>query len=222
MKVGDNLDGYVVEAVTATAIALVYQPLGHQLSIAIPAEISAGESTPSVAFRPLPAQVQGQGVFTVPGAQPQPGAATPNPALPKPPGGAARVKWDGPAQIKMGANFSLTLRAEANQPISGSAMQLRFDPTVLASVSVQPGKLYAGEVGRGFSHKVNPDGTIFVGATSQASAEAGDSELLVLTFKPLKPSAQVEVSLAALNITGTAGRTLVHDMPASYRATVSR
>jgi hypothetical protein len=228
VKVGDTLDGYVVESISAGSIALVYPPLAHRQSIAIPPDVSQGSSGPAAAFGP----VLGNSA-AVQQPQPQPGnaaAAVP----PKPAATTARVKWDGPAQIKMGANFSVVLRAEADQPISGSAIQVRFDPTVLESVSVQPGKLYAAEVGRGFSHRVNPDGSIFVGANRQSaaplaplspsapSASSGDAELLILTFKPLKSGSQAEVSLASLNILGTGGRTVLHDTLASYRATVIR
>ncbi len=223
VKVGDNLDGYVVETITANAIALLYPPLGHKTSIAIPPAFLADGATPSVPFvaPPRAAIAPGPGAFPLPGLQAPPSNAVPAPA-PKPAATPARVKWDGPAQIKMGTNFSLILRAEASQPIGSSALQVRFDPKALASVSVQPGKLYAGEAGRGFSHRVNAEGSIFVGANRQTAAAAGDNELLILTFKPLKPGTPVEVSLSALNMLNPGGSTLAYDTLASYRATVVR
>jgi hypothetical protein len=64
VKVGDRLDGgYVVEAITAEAIALIYPPSGLRTSIAIPLIISATGSiapsnaaVPSSALGSLPAQ----------------------------------------------------------------------------------------------------------------------------------------------------------------------
>jgi hypothetical protein len=223
VKVGDNLDGYVVEAVTVNSVALVYPPLGHKMFIAIPPDFVVDGSTPAVPFVApprVPAAASVPGAFPLPGMLPQQGNS--GPPVPKPANGSARVKWDGPARIKMGINFSLTLRAEADQPISGSAIQVRYDPIALESVAVQPGKLYAVENGRGFTHRINADGTILISANRKSAAATGDNELLILTFKPRKPGLPVEVSLAALNIVGTAGRTVTHDTLASYRATVVR
>jgi hypothetical protein len=46
IKVGDTLEGgYVVETITADAIALVYPPLAHRVHIAIPPIMSAAGST---------------------------------------------------------------------------------------------------------------------------------------------------------------------------------
>ena len=42
-KVGDNLDGYVVESITANSIVLLYPPLGHRENIVIPI-VGSGES----------------------------------------------------------------------------------------------------------------------------------------------------------------------------------
>ena len=182
VKAGDNLDGYVVESVTASAIALVYPPLGHREIIAIPAAFSAEvAASPSnlvmSPFLPAPGAAPGQrgaGV-AVPAAQPQINSAAGN-APAKSAAGLARVQWDGPAQVKLGENFTLALRVDADQPINGSPMQVRFDPAILQSVAVRPGRRYAADAGREFNYRLNPGGTIFVGASSQTVSSAGASD----------------------------------------------
>jgi len=203
-KVGDNLDGYVVESITANSIVLLYPPLGHKEQIFVPPGIpgdAAAAAGPMVPFVAPP---------------PSPGLAAP----PKPQAGVARVLWDGPAQVKLGANFSVALRVDADQPVSGSPMQIRFDPSVLESIAVRPGKRFAAEAGRGFNYRINAEGSISVGATS-ASAANDDPEWLVLTFKPKKNATQAEVRLTSLDLQGPGGRVLAHGGLTHFRTTVT-
>ena len=210
VKLGDNLDGYVVEAISSTAIALVYTPLGHKENILIPPTFP-GEAAMS------PSQLETAPMAPIVQLAP----ALPSAPAPKPNASVARVRWDGPAQVKVGTNFSVALSVNTDQPISGSPLQVRFNPAVLEPVSVRPGKLYAVEVGRGFTYRTNADGSIVVGATSQAASAPGSAELLVLTFKPKKNSTQAEISLTSLNLQGLAGRSVAHDALATFRATVT-
>lgn len=213
VKLGGTLDGYVVESISAGAIALVYPPLGHKEQIFVPPGIpgdavaAAGPMVPFVAPPPSPG-------LAVPPLSPS--LATPS----KPQAGVARVQWDGPAQVKLGANFSVALRVDADQPVSGSPMQIRFDPSVLESIAVRPGKRFAAEAGRGFNYRINAEGSISVGATS-ASAANNDPEWLVLTFKPKKNGTQAEVRLTSLDLQGPGGRVLAHGGLTHFRTTVT-
>jgi hypothetical protein len=78
VKLGDILDGYVVESLSPSAIELVYPPLGHKTSIALPPVIP-GEVPVPVSRAPVPV------------AEPpvlKPGIVAPTPAAPlqpKPP-----------------------------------------------------------------------------------------------------------------------------------------
>ncbi len=98
VKVGDNLDGYVVEAITANSVALVYPPLAHKMSIAIPPEFVVDGSTPTAPFMapprvaPAAASPQGQGALPLPGMQAQQSNPAPGPAAPKPAIPEKRVK----------------------------------------------------------------------------------------------------------------------------------
>lgn len=200
VKLGANLDGYVVETVSTDRISLVFPPLGHKETIVVPPGLP------------------GDAPATPVGA----GAAPVQPLVPLvPPRPVARVQWQGPAQVKMGANFTVALRVVSEQTISGSPMQVKFDPAILESIAVRPGKHYADGTGRGFNYRVSPDGTIVVNTGAKLAA-ANDPELLVLTFKPRKPAGQAEVSLASLNLQGPEGKPLAHDVLAQYRAAVTR
>lgn len=200
VKLGANLDGYIVEAISETAIALVYPPSGQKENIVVPPGIPGD----------APAIPVGLGTLT-----------PPSPSLPpKPPLPAARVQWQGPAQVRFDANFTVALRVHAEQAISSSPMQVKFDPALLASVAVRPGKRYAADVGQGFKYQLKPDGVILIDANAK-SAAGNDPELLLLTFRPKKKGAQAEVALTQLRLLGAEGRPLAHDVLASFRTSVA-
>jgi hypothetical protein len=110
----------------------------------------------------------------------------------------AQVVWDGPRQTKQGASFSLALRLKSREAIGASPMQVRFDPTLLESVAVQPGDFYAERAGFGYS--VDADGHIEISASSKDPAPAADATLVVLTFRPIRPAPSAQVSLASLRL----------------------
>lgn len=236
VKVGEVLDGtYRVDAIGSDSVAMTYLPLNHKENVAIGFAPDAPGAAMGIPRGPLvfapPALVPPPMIappvanppLIAPGAlvPPRDGSASVVPAERAAAAGRARVAWQGPQQVKLGAPFSVALRVTSDQPISGSPLQVRFDPSVLESVEVRPGKLYSADA-RGFNYRVGMDGSIVVGTANSGSTATGDQELLVLTFKPLKPGATAEVTLASLNLQGQAGRALAHDTLAAFRTTVVR
>jgi hypothetical protein len=70
-----------------------------------------------------------------------------------------------------------------------------------------------------FSYRVNPGGSIFVGASGKGAVPA-DAELLVVTFRPILPGATAELTLSSLILQGASGRTIAHDRPAAFRTAI--
>ena len=96
-------------------------------------------------------------------------------------------------------------------------MQLRYAPELLEAVGVRAGKFF----GQGsFSYRVNPEGSIFVGATGKGMAPGADAELVVVTFKPIKSGATAEVSLSSVALQGVAGRALAHNEVSVFRTEI--
>jgi hypothetical protein len=127
------------------------------------------------------------------------------------------LRWEGPDRVQAGSNFNVALRVSTKEPLRAAPMQLRFQPDVMEPVVVRPGKFF----GEGtFSYRVNPAGSIFVGATSQPTAPGTDAELVIVTFKPIKRGATAELSMSALSLLGVAGRTIAHEQPAAFRAAI--
>jgi len=100
-------------------------------------------------------------------------------------------------------------------------MQVRFDPALLESVSVRAGRYFGAERAGSFGYRVNPDGSIFIGVSNQVAAPASDAEILVLTFKPIRPAAAAEISVASLNLQGAAGRAIAYNSLTSFKTTIT-
>jgi len=93
----------------------------------------------------------------------------------------AQLRWEGPARVSAGKSFSVALRVSSGQQVRASPMQLSFKPELLEALGVRAGKFF----GEGsFSYRINPDGSIFVGASTSGAAPGADAELLVVTFRP--------------------------------------
>jgi hypothetical protein len=212
VKVGETIDGaYKVVSIGADRLDLVYLPLNIKDSVAINSALDVDPPT-QVAAAPASAAI----VAPVGGAAPKalPLAASPDGADKS----RAQLRWEGPDKVRAGADFNVALRVSYDQPLRAAPMQLRFEPDVLEPVNVRPGKFF----GTGnFSYRVNPDGSIFVGATSPGNAPGRDAELVIVTFRPLKAGGTAELNMAALSLHGMAGRVVAHDQFAAFRAPIA-
>src|SRR5882672_4139973 len=199
---GDTLDGqYKVDSVNATEVSFVHLPSGARQTLQFSAlkdqELSAqGGSPPARAPASAMAKLVPQAAPGVPVSD-SPGNT-----------GPAQLRWEGPASARAGANFNVSLRVTSGEQIRAAPMQLRFDPAVLESVSVRPGRYFSVEKTSSFGYRVNADGSIFVGVSNQTPASASAAEMLALTSKPNRPVAPAETSVAPLNLKGAGGRAI--------------
>lgn len=194
VKEGEALDdAYRVEAIGPAQVTLLYLPLGTRDVLPIQSALAVD----------APAQRA-----EAPAEGKTPGESS---------GGAAQLRWEGPERVAGGASFSVALRLTTSEPLRASPMQLRFEPDVLEAVNVRAGKFY----GQGsFSYRVNPEGSIFVGASSPAPAAGADAELVVFTFRPVRRGATAEVRVSSLALQGAAGRTIAHERLSAFRTVI--
>ena len=221
-KQGDDLDeGYRVDTIAADHVVLLYVPLGKKEELAIASTLGADIALASTAPARAPAAP------AVPASVPAvaPGSSAPIPPVPSAsasagssdPARPAELRWDGPGKVQAGASFTVALHVSSDQPLRATPMQLRYEPALLEAVGVRAGKFF----GQGnFSYRVNPDGSIFVGATGQGMAPGTDAELIVVTFKPIKRGATAEVKLSSVALQGAAGRALAHNQVGAFRTDI--
>jgi len=229
VREGETLDGaYRVESIGEDQITLVYLPLKHKESIPVFSLIPSAGVQAQTAPQAAPSQVTPQAVTGAAATGPVSATA---PRVPIPTSsvvardgraqdGPAQLLWQGPQQVKLGSRFEVTLKVTSGQPLRASPMQIRFDPAYLEFVAVKPGKLFGGD-DRNFSYRVNPDGSIFVGASGPTAMSASDAELLVLTFRPLKSAPAAELSVSALTLQGAAGRPIAFGPLVAFKTTIT-
>jgi hypothetical protein len=210
VKVGETLDGaYRVLSIGADRIEVVYLPLNSKDSILVSSTLDVEPPEPVAAASPA----------TMRPVASQPPAAAPLAGASAEAAGPAQLSWDGPKQVRAGANFSVALRLSSDQPLRSAPMQLRFEPGVLEALEVRPGKFF--DQGN-FAYRVNAQGSIFVGATAPGGSPGRDAELLVVTFKPIKAGATAELNVTSLSLQGLAGRMVAHDRVATFRVPITQ
>jgi len=231
IKEGDTLDGtYRVEAIGETQITLMYLPMKHKESIPVISSLPAGgaasgaSSAAAEGRAPVPSSIAAvaQGTASAGTIQaPAPPAGGPAPgATQTAESGPARLLWAGPQHVKLGARFEVALKVTSGQPLQAAPMQLRFDPAQLEFVTARPGKFFGGG-DRNFSYRAGPDGSIFVGASSQKAAAAADAELLILTFRPVKAAAAAELTVSSLTLQGPTGRPISFDPLVAFKTAIA-
>src|SRR6266851_9851582 len=169
---GDTLDGqYKVESVNATEVSFVHLPSGTRQTIQFSAlkdqELTAqGGLPPPRAPAPAPASPLPLSPVAKLIPVPTPGASSSDNSIPSK-AAPAQLRWDGPTSARAGASFDVSLRVTSGEQIRAAPMQVRFDPAVLESVSVRPGRYFSAEKTGSFGYRVNSDGSIFIGVSNQ-------------------------------------------------------
>jgi hypothetical protein len=216
---GQTLDGeYRVQSLKSGEMVFVHLATGQQqtMKFSLPGEGSdalvraAGgppASPPPGSIAPVAA--------TPAEARPAAPAATSDAATP------ARMRWEGPASARAGASFNVALRMTTGEQIRSAPMELRFDPKLLEAVSVRPGRYFGGNGAANFGYRINGEGSIYIGVSNASPSPASDAELLVLTFKPIKAGTSAELSVAALNLQGPAGRPIAYTALTAFKTTIT-
>lgn len=164
----------------------------------------------TLVYLPLnaPQQLAGSVSFDVakPAPSPQLAAADNRPA---------RLRLEGPARTRAGDPFSVALKVTSDQAVRSAPVQLSFDAALLEPVDVRRGGFFADGI---FSFRINPSGSIFIGAAGKGAVPA-DAEFFVVTFKPVRAGA-TELKLSSVLLQGAAGRAIAHDQPAAFRTSI--
>lgn len=199
VREGEILDGgYRVESIAPGGVTLVYTALDVR------------ETLPFSSALPAPRALAG-----APAANEHRAAASePRAAATQP----ARLRWEGPKQVQAGSNFNVALMITSNQLVRGSPLQLSYDAKLLEPVAVRAGDFFADG---SFTYRVNPGGSIFVGAFGNG-AVAADAEFLVVTFKPIRPGSVAELRISSMVLQGAAGSSVVHEPVAAFRTSITQ
>jgi general secretion pathway protein D len=126
---------------------------------------AAAEIKDGAAAGPAPATVAASA------APVRPEAAVPVAATAAVGTGSVSLSWQGPAQVKVGEQFSAVLRVNSQQALRGMPVLVGFDPATFQVVGVQEGDFFKqGHATTSFSQRVDmAQGKLFVALVRQAA-----------------------------------------------------
>jgi hypothetical protein len=199
VREGEILDsGYRVESIRPDGVTLVYTALDARETLPFSSALPAPRALASA-----PAASEDRAATN----EPRAAAAQP-----------ATLRWEGPKQVQAGSNFNVALKITSHQLVRGSPLQLSYDAKLLEPVAVRAGDFFADG---SFTYRVNPGGSIFVGAFGNG-AVAADAEFLVVTFKPIRSGGVAELRISSMVLQGVAGSSVVHEPVAAFRTSITQ
>ncbi|MES3001258.1 MAG: secretin N-terminal domain-containing protein [Pseudomonadota bacterium] len=162
--------------------------------------------SPSIA--PPPSQPT-SGTPTVSATPAAPGALA-STVTPAPPGGAI-LRWQGPAEVKVGDIFAVQLLMQSDQPLMSVPLAVGFDARMLQATSVSEGEFLRQDGAQtSFASRVDPSGQVLVTATR--TGDTGATALGVLATINFRATAAVapeaRVQLLTAAPVGVGGRSV--------------
>lgn len=100
-------------------------------------------------------------------------------------GKGVALSWDSPQQAKVGEQFQVTIKAQADQPVSNLSFTLGYEPTTFSIIHIREGSLFKQHGKRSiFSSKIDPDtGRAFIYASRVGpQGVSGKGSVAVVTF----------------------------------------
>ncbi|MDH5538353.1 MAG: secretin and TonB N-terminal domain-containing protein, partial [Rhizobacter sp.] len=151
-------------------------------------------------------------------AAPSGDAAPALPAGPVPAPGAGagaaplgmQLSWTGPAQVRVGEEVTLVLRARAPQPVAGASLQIQFDATQLEFLRFAEGSfMKQGARPAAVNHRIDPaSGLLTVRLARVGEGVTGEGDLLAVTFRVREAGSLVEVQATTVSSVGPGNRLL--------------
>ncbi|NHZ99839.1 cohesin domain-containing protein [Massilia sp. CCM 8734] len=116
--------------------------------------------------------------------------------------GTFSLAWQGPAQVKVGEQFSVVLKLSSEQALRGLPALMGFDPQVFQVANVQEGDFFKQGNGKtSFTQRVDAaQGKAFFALVRQSESGSdnginGSGALVTVTFKALKAAAATKLQL---------------------------
>lgn len=134
------------------------------------------------------------------------------------------LTWVGPAQVKIGEEFSVALHAKANEGLRSLLFQLGYDSAALDVVEVSEGELFKqGNAGTNFTNNIDAANGKISGGVARSEANdggaKGDENVLLVKFKA-KSATQGSVRLLALTPVGMGDAMPAATQPTEYQVKI--
>ena len=137
---------------------------------------------------------------------------------------SAQIKWQGPAQLKVGDVFAVQLVMQADQPVVSVPLAIGFDTKTLQITSVLEGEfLKQGGSQTSFASRVDPSGQILI--TGTRSGETGATSPGVFATINLKAiaasSTGSRLQLLTISPVVLGGKSINSPLPVPHVITIS-
>jgi len=126
--------------------------------------------------------------------------------------------WQGPTKGRAGEPLTLHLAVQSAEPLASLPLTVTFDPQLLQIIGVQEGGfLRQGGAAATFSSRVDSTGSISIAAArSDGTGAAGGGVLATLTLRPLMPSTQAAIRVAAPTLSRPDGQVASVQLPPAH------
>ncbi len=131
---------------------------------------------------------------------------------------AAKAQWRGPAQSRVGSNFTVQLSMQSDEQIGSLPVTVGFDSNVLQVVRVAEGNfLKQGGAQTEFSSEIDPKGQILLKSARTGGAGGGGGAagtFAAITFRTLAPAEASSIEVLSMAPVSAAGRAVNVTLPA--------
>lgn len=134
------------------------------------------------------------------------------------------LAWQGPAPVKVGDEFKVSLLVKSEEGLRSLPVQLGFDPKVVQVMEVTEGEFFKKNGAKTIANS-NIDqigGRVFAGiARTETEGATGEASLLMVTFKAIAPAAQSAIRVVAATPVSDGKNTVSPVLPAPITLTVT-
>jgi hypothetical protein len=132
------------------------------------------------------------------------------------------VRWEGPTQVRVGQDFTVTLALATDEPLVRLRSQARYNPAVLNLVDAEVGAVVPNALQAASAPRINARvGNVqLMVVASKDTPVQGAGNLLVLHFRALAASDATPIALQ-FAATGTDARDAGAAVPRPLAVTVS-
>ncbi|CAM2158960.1 protein of unknown function (plasmid) [Pararobbsia alpina] len=137
------------------------------------------------------------------------------------------LQWQGPLQVKVGENFTVSLNMKPTQPISSLPMVIGYDPKSLDVVDVKEGSFMGqGDAPTSFTQRVDRSiGQVYITQTRTSNASGSDAaspgDALTISFKAIAPSDGTQVRVVSAAGAGSSGTSVAVPLPPPHNIQIA-
>jgi general secretion pathway protein D len=211
---------------TGSETSLRSEPLSLRQIGAVTVAPGAGPTTPGGQQPPSPGFQQGAPVPPPPGAQPPAGPVPAPKVAPQPQGAGQPISfmWQGPNAAKVGTRFTVTLNAQASEPLQGIGLIVNYDASVLRAIEAAEGSLLRqGGAQPAFKRDIDQgSGEINLDVSRNAGSGAkGSGSIASITFEVVAAAPQTQISVSRVAPAAANGEPLPFTPPGAHALTLN-